>query len=126
MVANRQTEAIYVESSTNFTIAACTFTSSNTDFVFTTTSTAYISGTSFAGDPLVSRWGLRFSYSTVSVSNCSFMNFYEDSTDIVGSGIYSLSSDTYVDWCTFNNNTAVNGAGIYFDCSDATKCTYVI
>lgn len=63
----------------------------------------------------------------MNISNTTFNGFYEDNTiGLVGAGLYSLSSNTYVDGCTFQNNMATNGAGIYFDCSDATSCDYTI
>lgn len=101
MISNKQTEAIYVESSTNLTISGCTFSSSNTDFLYTTTSTAWIKNSIFVGDPLVSRRGLRFSYTTMVINNSSFVGFLSDSTDLVGAGVYSLSSDTSIIKCMF-------------------------
>ena len=61
---------------------------------------------------------------TISTSN--FTGFYEDSVGLVGAGVYSLSSDTFISNCFFGNNNATNGAAIYFDCSDATYCNYSI
>jgi len=109
-----------------FIVDSCAFLSSNTDFIFITTSTVFVKSSNFTGDPLVAWRGLRFSYTTMNISNTSFNSFYEDSVGLVGAGVYSLSSNTYIYKSVFMNNIATNGASIYYDCSDTAKCIYVI
>lgn len=100
--------------------------SANTDYLFATTSVSYITSSLFLGDLTVSRRALRFTYSTMTITGNTMSNFWSDTTDAVGSAIYSLHSNTAVDSCTFANNMATNGAAIYFDCSDETLCIYSI
>jgi len=71
--------------------------------VFATTSTFLVRNSNFIGDPTVSRRGLRFSYSTVTIENSNFTSFYmENKTGfMVGAGVYSLSSNTYISNCIF-------------------------
>jgi len=44
----------------------------------------------------------------------------------IGAALYSISSDTEIVGSHFVNNRALDGAGIYFDCADATLCVYKI
>lgn len=86
-----------------------------------------VADSTLIGNLSVARRGLWFSYTTMTVYNTIFTDFYEDNLiGLVGAGMYSLSSNTYIANSQFSNNVATNGAGIYFDCSDATSCSYMI
>lgn len=77
------------------------FNSANIDYIFVTSSVASITSSSFIGDPNTSWRGVWFSYSTMNVSLSTFYAFYIDSIGVTGAGLYSLSSNTYIDQSTF-------------------------